>query len=104
MVTLIPVFFVLVMAYAQYKQAKRNGQWSWLGFLTILGAMALFILCFLIPVVNSTTLEARPGLMITVILGGILVFMVGLIYTCRRIYMKPAPPKSPAVEAPKADK
>jgi hypothetical protein len=103
MIGLIPVLFVLVMAYAQYKQAKRNGQWSWLGFLGVLGAMALFILCFLIPVIKSKALEVHPGWMMTAILGGILVFTSALIYAARRISMK-LMVKPPAVEAPKSDK
>jgi peptidoglycan/LPS O-acetylase OafA/YrhL len=103
MIGLIPVIFVLVMAYAQYKQGKRNSQWSWFGFFGVLGAMGLFLVCFIIPVVQSKTLEAHPGRMMTALLGGILVFTSALIYAARRISMK-LMVKPPAVEASKSGK
>ena len=84
MIAAINIFFVLMIAYSQYKHAKRNGMWSWYGFLIVIGSFGLFGLAFIIPVVNSTTLEAHPGVMITVLLSGILVFVSGLIYWARR--------------------
>ena len=71
MLALIPVLFVLLIAFAQYKQAKRNGQWSWMGFFAILGAMGLFIVGFIIPIVQSKMLETHPGWMMTALLSGI---------------------------------
>ena len=85
MIAAINIFFVLLIAYSQYKQGKRNGMWSWYGFLAFLGAAGLFLCLFLIPVVNSTTLQAHPGAMMTIIFSGILVFTVALIW-CARIY------------------
>lgn len=85
MIAAINIFFVLLIAYSQYKHAKRDGMWSWYGFLAFLGAAGLFIFLFLVPVVNSTTLEAHPGVMMTIIFSGILVFTVALIW-CARIY------------------
>jgi hypothetical protein len=85
MFAVINVFFVLLIAYSQYKQGKRNGMWSWYGFLAFLGAAGLFIFLFLVPVVNSTTLEAHPGAMMTIMFSGILVFVGALIW-CARIY------------------
>jgi hypothetical protein len=80
----INIFFVLAIAYSQYKHAKRDGMWSWYGFLVVIGSVGLFTLAFLIPAVNSTTLEAHPGVMITVLLSGILGFVAGLIYWARK--------------------
>jgi len=86
MVAAISVLFVLAMAYSQYKQADRNGQWSWMGFFAVLGAMVAFLAAFIIPVVNSTLLQAHPGWMMAVLLSGILVFVSALILACRRYY------------------
>ena len=85
MIAAINIFFVLLIAWSQYKQGKRNGMWSWYGFLAFLGAVGLFLCLFLLPVINSTTLEAHPGAMMTILFSGILVFTAGLIY-CARIY------------------
>lgn len=104
MVAAISVFFVLAIAFSQYKQAERNGQWSWLGFLTVLGAMVAFLAAFIIPVVNSKFLQARPGWMITAILSGILIFVSALIYACRRYYGRFFPVKDSSAPPPETAK
>jgi hypothetical protein len=88
MIPALSVLFVLAMAYSQYSQAKRNGQWSWAGFFVVLGSLLGFLAAFLIPVIQSKTLQAHPGLMITVILTGNLLFVAALIYACRRYSMR----------------
>ncbi len=88
MIPALSVLFVLVIAYSQYSQAKRNGQWSWAGFFVVLGSMLGFAAAFLIPVVQSTKLQAHPGLMVAVILTGNVLFVAALIYACRRYYMR----------------
>ncbi len=102
MIPAISVLFVLAIAFTQYKQARRNGQWSWLGFFVVLGSMLGFGAAFLIPVIHSTSLQAHPAVMITVLLSGILLFVVLLIYACRKYYARffpatgsPAPPTKP---------
>jgi hypothetical protein len=98
MIPALSVLFVLAIAYSQYSQAKRNGQWSWAGFFVILGSMLGFAAAFLIPVVQSTKLQARPGLMVAVILTGNVLFVAALIYACRRYYMRG--PKAKPSSAP----
>ncbi|HEY1902474.1 MAG TPA: hypothetical protein VGG56_08605 [Terracidiphilus sp.] len=102
MISLISVLFVLSMAYSQYRQAKRTGEWSWKGFLIIFGSTAVLVGGFLIPLVRSTTMRAHVALMMTAIFGGILLFVATLIYGCRRYYASrgysfhPEPPVAPA--------
>jgi hypothetical protein len=103
MIALISVLFVLSIAYSQYRQAKRKGEWSWKGFLIVIGSMAVFVGGFLIPLVQSTTMQAHVGLMMTAMFGGILLFTTALIYCCRRYYASrgysfhPAQPNEPPV-------
>jgi hypothetical protein len=86
MAAFIPVLFVLFIAYSQYRSAKKQGTWSWPGFFLMLVAMGLLIVGFIVPVVNSTNLRAHPGWMMAIMLGGIFLFVGGIIYACRRYY------------------
>jgi len=81
---LISALWLLFFAYSSYKQSKKDGSWSWRNFVTLIGLVAVLLFCLIIPVVNSKTLEARPGLMMTVLFGGIVLFVVGIILIARK--------------------
>lgn len=81
---LISAFCLLFFAYSAYRQSKRDGSWSWRHFFTLIGLVAVLVFCFIVPVVRSKTLEARPGLLMTVLFSGIALFVVGVILLARQ--------------------
>lgn len=81
---LISALWLLFFAYSAYKQSKQDGSWSWRHFFTLIGLVAVLLFCFILPVVNSKTLEARPALLMTVMFSGILLFVAGVIVLARR--------------------
>ena len=44
----------------------------------------MLLFCFIIPVVNSKTLEAHPAILLTVLFTGTFVFVMGIIFLARK--------------------
>ena len=76
--------FVLLIASSSYKNAKRQGVWRWGQFFAVIGSMAVFIAVFIVPLSYSSWMEKRPGLLVTVMLSGIFLFVGTLVYVLRR--------------------
>jgi ABC-type nickel/cobalt efflux system permease component RcnA len=81
---LISALWLLFFAYSAYRESKQDGSWSWRHFFTLIGLVAVLLFCFIIPVVSSKTLEAHPGLLMTVLFGGIVLFVTGIIILARK--------------------
>jgi tetrahydromethanopterin S-methyltransferase subunit C len=95
MTSVVLAVFYLSIAFHMYQDAKRNGQWSWLRFLSILAAMGVFSVAFILPVASWGVGTGRPGLVIAVMLSGIVVFVAGLIIVLRKMPMKATPVDAP---------
>jgi hypothetical protein len=100
MTSVVLAVFYLSIAFHMYQDAKRNGQWSWLRFFSILAAMGIFSVAFIAPVVMWGVGSRRPGLFIAVMLSGIFVFVAGLIIVLRKMPMKTAPADPPPNRIP----
>jgi uncharacterized membrane-anchored protein len=81
---LISALAMLFFAYSAYKQSKRDGSWSWRHFFTLIALVAMMLFCFILPVVNSKTLQSNPALLMTVMFSGIFLFVAGIIVLARR--------------------
>jgi hypothetical protein len=80
----ISVVMILYIAWLTYSQAKHAGEWSWPKFFLLLGVVAVFIVVFIFPVSSSKTLNARPRVLVTVLLSGIIAFVVAITYFFRK--------------------
>jgi predicted membrane channel-forming protein YqfA (hemolysin III family) len=90
MQALIPVLFSFLMAYFYYKQAKSRGEWVWSRFFILVGAIVVFFFGFMLPLIMSKAMDSRPGLMFSLLFGGILVFVGGIVYLFRKYPVKAA--------------
>jgi hypothetical protein len=81
---LISVASLFFFAYSAYKQSKRDGSWSWRHFFTLIGLVGVLLFCFIIPVVNSKTLEAHPAILLTILFSGSFLFVMGIILLARK--------------------
>lgn len=95
MAALLSIAVVLSVGYSAYARAKRNGDWSWLEFFGIIGAIALLTVGFILPVVSSKSLQAHIGLFFTVLLGGIFGFIVLLVIVLRKLHARPNNKRAP---------
>jgi hypothetical protein len=100
MTSVVLAVFYLSIAFHMYQDAKRNGQWSWVRFFSILAAMGVFSVAFILPVANWGVGSGHPGAVIAIMLGGIFVFVAGLIIVLRKMPMKPAPADAPPGRIP----
>jgi phosphoglycerol transferase MdoB-like AlkP superfamily enzyme len=83
---IVSALVMLLFGYVAYKQADRQGQWSWKLFGIIMAMVALFIFGFTVPLVSSKTLQDRhPGLLLTLLLVGIAVFVTIVILVARKL-------------------
>jgi hydrogenase-4 membrane subunit HyfE len=87
--------FYLAIAFHMYQDAKRNGQWSWVRFFSILAAMGVFSVAFIVPVAKWGVGSGRPGAVVAIMLSGIFVFVAGLIIVLRKM-----PLRTPPVDVP----
>lgn len=69
----------LGLAVQAYRMAKRQGQWSWSRFFIVLASAAVFTLVFILPVALWAGGGTHPGAVLSLMLGGILVYVVGLV-------------------------
>lgn len=81
---LISALWLLFFSYSAYKQSKQDGSWSWRHFFTLIGLVAVLLFCFIIPVVNSKTLEAHPAILLTILFSGSFLFVTGIIFLARK--------------------
>jgi predicted membrane channel-forming protein YqfA (hemolysin III family) len=93
MYQLFLALFVLMIGYNSYRIAKRRGEWSWRQFFIVIGSIAVFTVVFIIPLAYSSWMDTRPGLLMTVLLSGIFLFVGTIAYLFRK---KPAKPDSRA--------
>jgi uncharacterized membrane protein len=86
---LLFALLVLMVGYGSYRNAKRRGEWSWSQFFILIGAFAAFTAFFIIPLAYSPWMDTRPGLLITVLLSGIIIFVGTIAYLFRKKPPKP---------------
>jgi hypothetical protein len=96
---LLAVFY-LAIAFHMYQDAKRNGQWSWVRFFSILAAMGVFTAAFIVPIANWGAGSRQPGAVVAIMLSGIVVFVAGLIIVLRKMPLRPTPPDPPPGRIP----
>jgi hypothetical protein len=83
---LLSALVTLLFGYAAYKQADKHGQWSWKLFGILMAMVALFIFGFIVPLVSSKTMQDRhPGLLLTFLMVGIVVFVTIVILVARKL-------------------
>jgi type VI protein secretion system component VasK len=85
--------FTACYAYYTYKKAKRAGEWSWSRLFILLGSIALFFVCFMLPMMTSKLFDTRFNLMFGIMMAGIVAFTGVFVY----LYRKPPARK---VESP----
>jgi hypothetical protein len=100
MTSVVLAVFYLAIAFHMYRDAKRTGQWSWVRFFVILAAMGIFSAVFIVPVATWGAGAGRPGIVVTVMLSGIVVFVAVLIIVLRKMPMKTKPVDAPANRIP----
>jgi hypothetical protein len=100
MTSVLLAVFYLSIAFHMYQDAKRNGQWSWVRFFSILAAVGVFSVAFIVPVVNWGVGTRRPGIVIAVMLSGIFVFVAGLIIVLRKMPTTARPVDAPPSRIP----
>lgn len=83
MTQLFFALFLLFIGYMSYRDAKRRGLWSWKKLFLILASIALFTIAFIIPISFSPWMVKHPILMFSVMMGGILIFVIWLAYAFR---------------------
>jgi len=81
--------FTAAYAYYTFKRARRTGEWSWSRFFILLGATAVYVACFIIPLVTSKLFETHLNLMFSIMMAGNVAFVGMFIY----LYRKPPFPK-----------
>lgn len=100
MTSLLLAVFCLTIAFHMYQDAKRNGQWSWVRFFSILAATGVFLVAFIVPLANWKGGNGHPGMLIAIMLSGIFLFVAGLIIVLRKMPMKTAPGNTPPSRLP----
>jgi uncharacterized membrane protein len=75
--------------------AKRQGQWSWSRFFIVLASAVVFTIVFIIPVALWTGGRDHPGALVTLMVGGIVVYVVALV-----VFLKKTTSKTPPNAAP----
>jgi uncharacterized membrane-anchored protein len=86
LMAIVSALVMLLFGYVAYKQADKQGQWSWKLFGIIMAMVALFLFGFTVPLVSSKTLqENHPGLLLTLLLVGIAVFVTIVILVARKL-------------------
>jgi len=86
--------YIFTAAYAYYSltRARRAGEWSWSRLFILMGAIALYIAAFVIPIVTSKLFETRFNLMFSLMMAGNVAFVGTFIY----LYRKPPFPREVA--------
>ena len=79
---------VLLMAWVRHRRAAAVGQWSWVLFGGIMGAVAAFLGLFLWPITHWKWLWEHPALLGVAMVGGILGFVAALIAVVSRIAVR----------------
>jgi hypothetical protein len=83
---LISALVILLFGYVAYKQADRQGEWSWKLFGIIMAMVALFIFGFTVPLVSSKTMQDNhPAMLLTLLMVGIVVFVTMVILVARKL-------------------
>ena len=100
MTSVLLTVFYLSIALHMYQDARRNGQWSWVRFFSILAAMGVFSVAFIIPVVSWGAGSGHPGTVIGIMLSGIVIFVAGLIIVLRKMPIKTTPAEAPPDRIP----
>lgn len=75
---------ILLIGFNSYRSAKRSGEWSWRQFFILIGAIVALTAFFIIPLANSEWMQQRPGLLVTIMLGGIFLFVGTIAYLFRK--------------------
>lgn len=81
-VFLIAVALHLVFFF--YRRAKRGGAWSWRKFYLVIGAIFLLPLVLALPSVALKGADAHPGMILSIVYGGVLVIVVVFAYFNRK--------------------
>jgi hydrogenase-4 membrane subunit HyfE len=100
MTSVLLAVFYLAIAFHMYQDAKRNGQWSWVRFFSILAAMGVFSVAFIMPVAKWGVGSGHPGTVVAIMLSGIFVFVGGLIIVLRKMPIKTTPVDAPPGRIP----
>ncbi len=94
---IVSALVLLLFGYAAYKQADKQGRWSWKLFGLIVAMLALFIFGFTVPLVNSRNLQDHhPGLLLTLLLVGIAIFVTTVTLVARKLGKTMIPAATPA--------
>jgi cbb3-type cytochrome oxidase subunit 3 len=91
MTGVVIALFYLAIGVHVYRDAKRNGQWSWARFFFILAATGVFLAALIVPLAHWQGGQAHPGILITIMLSAIVVFVAALIFVLRKTAKKTAP-------------
>jgi hypothetical protein len=84
--------FTAAYAYYSFRHARRTGEWSWSRLFILLGATAVYIAAFVIPIVTSKLFETHFNLMFSIMMAGNVAFVGTFIY----LYRKPPFPTEAA--------
>ena len=95
MTSVLLAVLYLAIAVHVYQDAKRNGQWSWVRFCSILAATGVFLVAFIVPVARWRGGDGHPGTVIAIMLSGIFVFVAGLIIVLRKMPTRVVPFDAP---------
>ncbi|MGC1871028.1 MAG: hypothetical protein WA700_08735 [Acidobacteriaceae bacterium] len=97
--TVISMLFWASLTYWNYRQAKRKGTWCWSGIflrvLLLMGAMAVFVCAFILPLAKLKTMESHPNLNIAITLAGLVAFVGVLNYFFAKYPLKPREQATP---------
>jgi hypothetical protein len=89
--------FTAAYAYYTFKRARRTGEWSWARFFILLGAIVLFFICFMLPIMSSKLFDTHFNLMFGIMMTGIAAFTGMFVYLYRKppVREEAAAPASP---------
>jgi undecaprenyl pyrophosphate phosphatase UppP len=85
---LFAIVFILHLAYHFHKRSKRRSEWSWPRFFILTTAIVVVVPGFMLPVLASKTLQAHPGVMVSVMFGGMLIVFGAIVYLYRKYPVK----------------
>jgi uncharacterized membrane protein YhaH (DUF805 family) len=100
MTGVVIALFYLAIGVHVYQDAKRNGQWSWTRFFFILAATGVFLAALIVPLAHWQGGQAHPGILITIMLGAIVVFVATLVIILRKTANKTGPVATTADHIP----
>jgi cytochrome c biogenesis protein CcdA len=96
---LVPILASGSLAYWNYRQAKRKGTWAWSRVFLLMGAVAVFLLGFMLPLTTSKAMETHPNRTLEIMIAGMVVYFGLLYYLFTKYPVKPreqvAAPSSP---------